>query len=282
MFFNLAQSLDRDESWLKDNADMLDQGMLLSSNTAILASELFRSIPLAVSRVAKTAKSFTGVLSIPFQMRDLWKVEADFTLAARHWDWSGLLYTTVKVALKATEIFLTLGYFTVYSLSLAGFPGLAPVYFNAVTPIAVASWFTLIAFDIIDHFQNQTLLHELEEIVDKQEIAAAFEAMVQGKCEVDHPLARRLLRQFDSYRLDSLTKEGISFTTLHENLKTSILLNNANILLKIFGYICLGINKMYPETLIQALTEWSASLLYTAKLAYSKYHLNNKFKQSLY
>lgn len=269
MFLNLTRDTS-EKSWLKQNADMLDQGMLLCSNTVILASQLIRSIPAPVMRAAKTIRCFPGVISINFQFRDLWKVERDFTLAAEKWDWPGLLYSAVRVALKAVDIFLTLGSFAIYAL----LPGLTPAYYSAVTPVAITSWFTLIAFDLIDHYQNHALLKEMESIKEeakKVEIAQAFNAMVNRQPYHNIPLARKLLRQLDSYRLERLKKEGVTFEALYKNLTTSVIVNNADLLLKVYFYICLGVNKMFPETLVQALSEWSASLLFTAKLAYAKY-----------
>lgn len=265
MFYSLTETASG--GWVKENADLLDQGALLAWNTLILASEIFQSIPRVVPRCARTFCSFAGVISIHFQFRDLWKFQKDLRLATEHLDWSAIFYTAAKVAVKALDIFLTLGSFFITSSSLAGYPALAAPYYRTVMPAAIASWFALIAFDLIDNLQNTALLKEMKSLKKSQRGKLVQE--FQGS--FTSPLSRRLLRQLDYYRLEDLVQKGITFEALFNNLKTTIALNQADISLKIFGYICLGVNKRYPETKIQALTGWSSSMLYAYRLLYSKY-----------
>ncbi len=271
MIFSLTQS-SRKDSWFKQNADILDQGLLFTSNTAILAASIFRSVPSIITRSARTYCSFTGVLSIHFQFWDLEKFQYDFTLALQHKDWKSLSYTAAKTALKATDIFLTLGSFAISYLNLAGYPGCNAAYYRAVIPVATFSWFSLIAFDLLDHFQNKDLLGKMEEIKDvakQEELCRAFKG--ESASPESGRLARLLRRQFDYYRLYSLQHTGVTYKSLLDNLKATVTLKRADIGLILYGYFCLGINKRYPETTVQALTAWSASALYTCKLVYRKY-----------
>lgn len=270
MFTRLAQS-STERGWLKNNADMLDQGSLLVSNSVILASEISYSIPRVYARCARTLLGFTGIISIHFQFRDLMKLTRDLYLAGQGLDWSAMGYTAAKTAVKAVDIILIIGGFVTAALTLAGRPSFAARYYRKAIPIATISWFALIAFDLIDSIRNRALLKKMEslKVARQEELCHSFqEALAYGKCSY---LARELLRQLDNYRLNGLEQTGITFATLLSNVKEAVLLNQADISLKAYGYICLGINSRYPETAIQALTTWSSSVLYTYKLVYSKY-----------
>lgn len=263
MLSRLAQTYNED-SWFKQNADMLDQGLLFASNTAILAAAFFRATPCLIPRCAKSYIGFAGLVSIEFQYRDLNKLHNDLSTALQHEEWQSALYTAAKTAVKAIDIFLTIGSCFVSAFSLAGYSSAA--YYRAAIPVATLSWFSLIAFDVIDHYQNKALLRELDQMEAFQQ-----EALCRSYAAAATPLARRLRRQFDTYRLNCVQAGGATFQSLRGNIKAAVNLSRADLALVLYGYFCLGVNRRYPETTVQALTAWSASALYTRKLIYRKY-----------
>lgn len=256
--------------WFPGHSDTIQRAALFSSNTVVLAGEIFRTIPRSIPNCARAFCSYAGVIGISYDLRNFQKVKFDFTLAFQHQD--DLIYTVTKVALQAIDIFLLLSSFSISVMALSGLPAAPDLYYRAVMPLVSLTLYPLIAFDFIDFFENRSLLKQLEELPlsDQQQLCQDFLHLLDHKGDAS-PLARRLLRQLNSYRLDSIREEGVTIENLKNNLNASVNLNVYSLALKVYGYTCLWFNGKYPGSLTQATTAWSSSALFTSYFLYDKY-----------
>ncbi|TXI39843.1 MAG: hypothetical protein E6Q59_04175 [Nitrosomonas sp.] len=102
---------------------------------------------------------------------------------------------------------------------------------------------------------------------------------MDGSREEAH-LAAQIRASMDKYTLAVLlaklkNEETPDYIALLKQIKDNVatqLISDRNTLgLRGFGYLALGLNKAYPDTLVQPITYFATSLLYTANRAYKKW-----------
>ncbi len=272
----------------QSQSDTVNQFTNFTLSTTLLLSEIFQKIPKVVPRTARTLLTYTGILTLHYQTKELNKNCRDLKLAWEAKELSAIALTGAKVAVKASDIFLTIGSFAFACVSLAGNPALTLSYYTFVRPLATGAWGMLIAFDVIDHKLISSLLEKLKKIdssEDQEQISTYFKWILHNETKQpslikqdNQKIARDLAQQYDLYRLaeiEKALKEDPTqdfFALLIANMEKRQTIKTADLALKIFGYISLGINSAYPETLIQASTYWSMSALFTTLHIYNKFY----------
>ena len=271
------------------HSDLLFNLSTLTLNTAVLASKIFQSIPRIVERSANTLLSFTGVIWLNIQIRDLIKKGEDCLYAAQAKDWKGLAFSAAKVTVASLNILLTCGTFGASLVALSGLPTLALSMYLLMRPYALFSLVLEIATKVADHEIDGLLSHKMSIVLnlsncdDKiQKIMVDFFSLLQKekKKRID-PLALHIFRQQEHSSLEQIrtqfgpkpSQEQLKnlFLSLKKNLENNQFFTKVNFGLIAYGYVCIGICRLYPQTLIQSLSVWSVSILYTGKLLYKKY-----------
>lgn len=275
------------------HSDLLSQLTTLALNTVILASKIIQKIPSIIPRFANTALSFTGLLYLNLQVRDLLKVGGDLVDSIKTKDLEGIVFVSARVTVKALNILLGIGMMGATLVALCGFPAVALAMYGIMRPFALFSLFIGIGLEVYDYKKNGALLkkfQKLEHCPEKiSKVVMALREQIQKKTnksvcsKEEQRLVLHTFRQLEHFRVDALRKEffeeklfgeGGGEEKLFEKIKTAFeqkrVYIQANLGLISLGYLCMGICKMWPDTLVQSATVWGISLLYTTKLIYQK------------
>lgn len=245
---------------LEPHTDLISSVSILTLNTIMVASKVFEQIPAIIPRTSLTLLSFTGVLTLNIQARELMKQGKDFILAKNADDRMGMIITAAKVSMTATDILLTVTMFAASVIALVGHPEVTLQMYATMRPIALTSLLARITLDIRDFFENRTLITELKK---HQEDRIIDERM---------SLVRRAIRQLDHQTLKAIKANGeISWKKLHRAVEIKQQFTQANLGLIAVGYTCMGISRAYPDSLLQHGLNLGMCSLYTAKLLYKKY-----------
>ncbi len=288
-------------------------------NTIILVSRVVKQIPHAVNRSAYFAYNLTGMFWINVQIQDLQKKAKDTQVNFSAYDFEGVITSAAKTAVAALNILLSASLLTAALISLAGMPQIALTIYSAMLPFSLFSFFTNIGCELYDYIKNKMLAKKFRNIKFAKEFTANSEKakkvaeffvrrlynLQQTKCGFsEKKLARHTFKQLsyfqisamlqkfqNKYRADSaqtlltvLRRDQSKIGKLLQDLKKGLEDKNTytknNLGLITLGYVCMGICKAYPDTLIQSFVTWGISLLYTLKMIYEK-TLNNQWADSL-
>lgn len=278
--------------WCKNmyyrHSDALSSLSILALNTTLVASRIFQNIPRIIERSANTLMNFAGIVWLNIQWRNLIKKGEDCLFAFQAKDWQGLIFCAAKVTVAVLSILLTFGTFGACLITLGGLPELALSMYLLMRPFSLFSLILGIVVDIVDYKINSDLNNKMIVILNSnsdkkiQTVMSSFLKLLRKKEGAGlNKLALHTFRQQEHYTLEKMKEElgqlqsQEDYKKLFESLKQAVenklLFTKANFGLIALGYLSMGICRMYPESLIQSLSLWSMSLLYTAKLFYEKH-----------
>lgn len=297
----------------RNNSDLISSVTNLALNSILLVSKIFISIPVIIPRIAFTLLSFSGIISINMQARNVLKDSVDLRLAIQVRSLSGVLLTAARVFVKSTNILLTCTLFGGSIVALAGFPLASLLMFSLLSRLSTITLIAAISGEFIDYFSKKKLLgrlHVINELEDRdarvQTIAQNFISMAYQSSyqklnirlendeaiRKDQQLAANIVRNIDNWALEAF-KHGLAakmigkntvltpneaidvYNGLIEAIEKSQTIAKANIGLRALGYISLGICKLYPQTILQYGITLAMSLFYTSKMVMEKYLLNS-------
>lgn len=288
---------------LDKHTDLISSFSILALNACILGSKIFKSIPFFLPRLSSVILNVGGVIWLNIQMRDCLKSCQDFKNAISIRDYSGMLFTASKVAVKASDILLISGLFVAALIALVNFPAVTLTMYAIMRPIALTSLVAKIALDISDYFINKRLLQRLDVLQrceNKEKITAIMQSFIDHLKKENHKnevplqekkLAIYLIRQLKSSTLEIKFQEQASFQLKHLNSSNTLdekyamelfskvkqsmedkqTMTKANLGLTALGYAIMGVNRIYPDTLLQSSLTFFISFLYTIKLIKQKW-----------
>ena len=287
---------------LDKHTDAISSFGYLTLNSCILASKIVDKIPVFLPRLSLVILNGGGIIWLNIQVRDCSKSFRDLQLAVRCKDYQGMLLTACKTAVKAMDTLLICTMLAASVFALAGFPGITLTIYAVVRPIALVSLATGIGLQISDYFKNKALIKKLERIsqeenADKRvaDIMKYFVMILNKKASKDtigeeRKLAVCLIRQLEYSTVETFQEEivpkmrdpnylnsleGESAQKLFYNIKLSMenkqKMTKASLGLMSLGYVVMGVNRVYPDTLLQSSLTWGISMLYTTKLVIQKY-----------
>lgn len=284
-----------------NHSDLITSLGIFSLNTVILTSKIFKQIPHLVHRTCYAALSFTGVMWMNIQLRDLVKNGNDLFDCIKEKDMEGIVFTAAKVSVKSLNILLTGALLAASIISLCAFPEIALAMYAVMRPFSLFSLVVGIGTEIYDHRKNASLLNAFKRTAeDPTKVQRVMKHFLyhlyhkkdqESRCD-ERKLARHTFRQLDHFAIEAvhnnllknhgvktanqaikkLDDQGINelFNTLHVGLKQKIQYTEANLGMIIIGYLSMGICKMWPDSLIQSSVTWAMSALYTGKMIWQK------------
>src|ERR1700733_5728087 len=92
---------------LDKHTDLVSSGGILAITTCILASKIFEGMPPLLPRLSRIVFNYGGIIWLNVQMRELIKSGKDWYRALRLKQWAAVAELSLKVAIKAFNIFLT-------------------------------------------------------------------------------------------------------------------------------------------------------------------------------
>ena len=257
---------------LDKHTDVISNLGILAITTCLLASKIFKQTPNFLPRLAMVVFNYGGIIWLNVQVRDLLKSGRDLSRAIKACELGGIVETAAKVFVKGVNAILTCVIFGGSIVSAFVFPQ---------------------ASDIRDYFANEVLLQRLEKLEADPEgslligkVMVCFLKIVKNvppsskeffKCKREWQLADALVRQLDNYTLEtfqeSLSKDRKEknplvdalklFYGVKDGMRNNQATTKANLSLTALGYISMGICRAFPDTLVEWLTRWSMSVLYT-------------------
>jgi len=252
--------LSRVTTKLAQQGDLIGSVAISTLNVVVVASKAWSRVPPVFGRGAGAALGVVGVVSLPIQVRYLIKSGKDVKTAAALGDVSAMVMTAAKVVNEASNIILTTAGFAAVSAALIC-PAWAAVIWGALVTPAVAATFLAVGLDVHQLFAIRWLNGRLKTI-GPDELSGRLKAAAM---RVMDPDTQKAIEK-SSIAEDKVFQQIITYCRRQEDIAT------ANLVLRYFGYLAMGLCRAYPDTLLQSGIHTSFSLLYTAKLAYSKAH----------
>ncbi|ADI37632.1 hypothetical protein [Waddlia chondrophila] len=299
--FKSRSFLSKHRKWCvrvyRHHSDLIASLGIFTLNTILLASKIFKEIPHLIHRSCYTALSFSGMIWMNIQIRDLIKNSDDLYHNLKAKDWEGIIFTAAKVAVKSLNILLTGALLTASIFSLFAFPEIAFAMYAAMRPFSLFSLGTGILTEVYDYKKNSSLCARIKKVSEKQEVMHHFLKRLYHEKDLAQEssnklLARHVFKQLDHYVMESMRKNlankygcetadhlmnkldendlNALFQSLKRGLKQKQQYIQANLGLITAGYISMGICKMWPDSLIQSSVTWIMSLLYTSKMIWQK------------
>lgn len=254
-------------------------------NTSIVACKLFSQLPQMIGRTASLFMSSLGLLSLKnYYWKLISKNCRDLYWAVRASDYLGIFLTMIKTVVKAVDALLCCGCFAASLSTLLGFPVATALLYSFMRPVGLGSLLCGIAFEFSDYYLNGKVIQEMM-TVKSHEIFRQFQHIFANQNLTECRLGLRLIRQVDAETI-AATEEKMQATRkdisddLVDTLRKAVLsyreFSKANLGLTAFGYFCVGVGRVFPDTLLQSSLQWFTGMLYTGKLAIEKYKIEER------
>lgn len=286
---------------LDKHTDVISSMGILAITTCLLASKIFDQTPKFLPRMAMLVYHYAGIIWLNVQVRDLVKSVKDASRAVQFFDVPAMVETAAKVFVKGSNIILTCVIFAGSVVSAFVFPQASLAIALSIRSFSLSCLCINVASDIRDYFANEALLKRLEKIEASADgtlligkVMVCFleivkdirsPSKVSGEWKEEWALADRLVRQLDSYTVEtfreSLQKDRkeknplVDVLKLFYGVKDGLLstqaYTKANLSLTTLGYISMGICRAFPESLVEMLARWSMSVLYTDEFIQRKF-----------
>lgn len=275
---------------LNQHTDLVSSVGILAVTTCLLASKIFKQIPLFISRASFVVLNFGGVIWLNVQVRDFIKTIRDVTLAIQVRDRIGMVLTAARVMLKAANILMTCGFFAAAVASMGGITQATMMLYAALLPIAIFSFGVGICSDLTDYFINKRLLGRLKKVQEDpfqvREMMRHFVALNHSQetsaknCEAKR-FSVEIIRQIQTPVLETFQEKFLEkkpmeedFEKLYNNLCQSVqdkqTGTESNLFLFFLGYACMGVSRIFPGSTADISVRWVMSVLYTDELIRQK------------
>lgn len=298
-----------DQRWRKikrlldQHTDAISSIGILAVTTAVLASKIFRSLPVVVGRSGRLFLEFCGIIWLNVQLKEFSKCGRDCLRAIQSTSYSAIARTAIKVIIKGVNVLLTCAYFGASVSSFGGFPHISTMIYTSLRPLSLAILSIEIVNEIGDYMTNRKLLEKLNLIENESNASNRLLKIVKSFFEInedqkiyqsktthidanqknsnERKLAETLVRQLDFFTLSTIKEIYEKNSSSNEDRRIKALrlyfqikdgLSNiharvkSNLNLTVLGYLSRGICKMYPDSLTEMTVRWGMSVLYTDEL----------------
>lgn len=286
---------------LDKHTDVISNLGILAITTCLLASKIFENTPKILPRMAMVVYNYGGLIWLNVQARDLMKSVKDLCRSCHKVNASGIVETAAKVFVKGSNILLTCVIFAGSVISAVAVPQASLAIALSIRSFSLSCLCINVLSDVRDYFANEALLKRLEQLDGNpdgslltgkvmvcfleivKDLKTPSEVTLGWKEEWD--LADRLVRQLDHYTLDTFKeslkedrKEKIAlidalklFYGVKDGMRTNQGTTKANLSLIALGYFSMGLCRAFPDSLIEMLSRWSMSVLYSDEFIQRKF-----------
>lgn len=286
---------------LDKHTDVISNLGILIITTCLLASKVFERTPKILPRMAMVIYNYGGLIWLNVQTRDLMKSVKDLLRSCQIANTEGIIETAAKVFVKGSNIFLTCVIFAGSVISFVAIPQASLAIALCIRSFSLSCLFINILSDVKDYFANEVLLKRLEELDANSEgsrligkVMVCFLEIVKNletpsrissEWKEEWRLADRLIRQLDHYTLETF-KESLNedrkeknplvdalklFYGVKDAMKSNQGTTKANLSLIALGYFSMGLCRAFPDSLIEMLSRWSMSVLYSDEFIQRKF-----------
>lgn len=278
---------------LDQHTDTISSIGILAVTTGMLAAKIFQGIPAIIGRSGRVFLEFSGVIWLNVQIKEFLKVQRDFIRSLGSGEMESIARTALKVTIAAMNIFFTCAYFAASLVTFAGFSHISMSIYLALRPFSLGVLSAELVKEVWDYSTNLKILNLFSEIESQrnagQQLAKIMRSYLKiisedtisraGISEVNSfegRLASNMVSQLDSFSIKLFSSnlgEGnprIKALRLYYDIKYGI--GNiqdrvkSNLSLSGLGYVSRCVCKMYPDSLIEMMTRWTMSVLFTDEL----------------
>jgi len=286
-------------SILNKHTDLISSVGILAITTCLLAAKIFENTPPLLTQAARVIFDFGGIIWLNVQIRDLLKSCCDLGRAIENQDWTGVVETAVKVAIKSVNVLLTCCLFAAAVIAACGFPEITAAIYVGMIPVGLVALVANILSDIRDYSISCELIDVLKRInksskasEKKAKLMICFLDIVKpveskDKCfdwTSERKLADRLVRQIDNYSLENFQEKFekkqecqysrletlFLFDELKRGIKDKKVSTEDNLSLNAFFYLSRAIFRAFPDSLAEMVIRWTSSVLFTNEIIKQK------------
>ncbi len=269
---------------LREHLDLISYTVTMVSNAVFLAGKLFSTVPELVTRTSFLLMNTVGLLYLDWQVSATVKSSKDCQLARRVCNWPLVGQTALCTLNGASDTLLIIGGFLASLASWAKYPSVRATLYTIMRPWGVTFIFVAAGLDVLYYLTYRRVTQQLERVCQ------APDSVLRAKCILhilkggdgdsnDAHLASLVRASMDKYTLEVLlsrlddkdTDSLLLLTQIKENIATQHITERITLGLRAIGYVALGLNKAFPDTLVQPITYFATSLLYAANRAYKKW-----------
>lgn len=277
---------------IREHLDLISSTVGMIANACFLAGALFSSIPEKITRTAFVAMNTIGFLYLDWQVSFTIKTSRDCQMAYQARNWPTWSMTALK-AISAVSDFLLMSAGLIASLALwSNRSYMATAIYTVTRPWGVTFIFIAIVLDVSTYVANRYLRASLPLLLEDSAVSerasnvlGALKAYSRGETLEGIPMedvlfASRIRTSMDKYTLETLemklnTNEAVDRAQLlaevNKNIATQLTNERNTLGLRALGYVGLYLCKAHPNTIVQPITYFATSLLYTANRAYKKW-----------
>lgn len=283
---NIPVIADKCRQVYREHSDLVFQISIIALNSMVLISKVYSKESPLFAKFTYASYNFVGVIFINRQIKDLTKSCKDFKYCLQAKDREKIIISALKTSYLAINILLTGSLFVAAIFSLFSYPTIAITIYSIIKPFAIYSLVVEIGAQLYNYKINQDLKVKFKSINSDQKIekiAKHFISLVkQENCpeEIDKNLKKFSLHifcQLDDYMIKQLKKNvsEIDLNSFFDKLKTDIdkrcTFTKADLALMATGYACLGVGRLWPESLAQSAANLFISVLHLINLINLKF-----------
>lgn len=236
--------------------DLLSSASLTCLNGVVLLSRCATGVSYRAGAAAQLALSTMGILAMPGEKKQLDKSVTDITLARRLSYPSVMVATALKVANHALNLLLLAGNFVLCSARLLGQQGIMKICYRYGMPLGLVGMVASIAIDLYTFSSRHFFIHEVDQAIKTGKESSSLKERIQW--------------QIDPWEWEVQGKRPPSLAEARKYCASRQFVDTAAVALWGIGYAAMAVNRLYPDTILQAAVNAGISSCYTLKLAYQK------------
>lgn len=236
--------------------DLLSSASLTCLNGVVLASRCTTGVVYRAGAVAQLALSTMGLLALPGEKKQIEKSVKDLALARRLSYPCVMVANAVKVANHALTILLIAGNFVLNAAHLLNKKEIVKFCYRFGLPLGLVGMVASIAIDLYTFSSRHFFIREVDKTI---------------KTGNEKPsLKERIQWQIDPWEWEAQGKRQTSLAEAHTYCASRQFVDTAAVALWGIGYAAMAVNRIFPNTVLQAAVNAGISGCYTLKLAYQK------------
>lgn len=277
------------------DSEVLYDLSLNAINTVFLAGKASSRVPELITNLAYTSLKFVGLVYLPAQVQTSLKNCRDSVYALKNRSWVQFCYAAPQAFVQGSGVVLSLGgTVAAVATTLAG-TAVTRVIYSVLCPWGLVALAVQIMLEVWCHLTDDALLVRMNGMKrDSGAIVRLFECYDSKSADADMAaFAAGLRNRMDTHTWNTLEEKAVAilrarrsnpiswmstrwrlsklFQVTVENITTQRNTLRADMLLRAVGYGAMAVTRAYPQTLIEAIVNWSISAFWTSRVFVTKY-----------